>query len=76
MFHVFAKVTTPVGVFTGYASSDLDSAEQANGERDGIQEMLRNCDSFTFFSDSDPGSEITLGRTVIDTSVFELSVIG
>jgi len=74
-FQVYAKVSTPVGIFTGFCSGDIPSFEEASNERDGIQEMLRNCDSFTFFSDVQPGTDITLSRTVIDTSVFELTVV-
>ena len=74
-FQVYAKVSTPQGVFTGFASGDIDDFDQACGERDGIQEMLRNCDCFTFFSDTTPGCEISLYRDVIQSSVFELMVV-
>jgi hypothetical protein len=73
-FQVYAEISTPVGKFTGYASDYIPDFDEACNERNRIQELLRNCDSFTIFSDTQIGTEITLSRTVIDTSVFEFSV--
>jgi hypothetical protein len=74
-YQVLAKVTTPVGVFTGFASGDIPNFDDAVTERDGIQEMLRDCDAFTFFSIAEPGTEITVLRNCILDSVFELSIV-
>jgi len=74
-FQVLAKVHTPVGVFDGFASGDMPDFDSALAERDKIQELLRDCDAFTFFSIAEPGTEITLLRDIINGSVFELSVV-
>ena len=73
-YQVHLKVSSPVGVFTGFASGDLPAHDDAINERNGIQENLRNCDLFTFFSDSQPGTEITLNKMVINSSVFEFTI--
>jgi hypothetical protein len=74
VFQVYIHAYTPVGEFTGFASADYPTFEEADEERNTIQELLRSCDSFTFFSDREPGIDITLSSTVIDTSVFKLSI--
>ena len=73
-FQVFAIVNTPVGIFTGFASAVFETHEEAYDELSAIQELLRNCDSFTFFSNINPGAEFTIGRTAIDNSVFEMLI--
>ncbi len=75
VFQVYATVTTPVGVFTGFVSADLPSFDEACQERDRIQNMLRDCDSFTFFSDQTPGSEFTMLHALINTSMFETNIV-
>jgi hypothetical protein len=74
IYQVYAKIYTPVGVFTGSAG-DFDTEEEAFTERDNIQELLRDCDLFTIFSDEDPGTEITVNKTTIQNSVFALVVL-
>ena len=74
-FQVFATVNTPVGIFTGFASDFFTTHEEAYAELSSIQEMLRNCDSFTFFSNVNLGAEFTIGRTAIDNSVFEMIIV-
>lgn len=74
-FQVFATVNTPVGIFTGFASDIFPTHEEAYNELNSIQEMLRNCDSFTFFSNINLGAEFTISRTTIDNSVFEMIIV-
>jgi len=74
-YQVHLKVSSPVGIFTGFASGDLPTQDDAIIERNNIQENLRNCDLFTFFSDTQPGTEITLNKLVITNSVFEFTII-
>lgn len=73
-FQVYVHVFTPVGEFSGFASPDIPTFEDADEERNKLQDLLRNCDSFTFFSDQEPGTDVTLSRAVIDTSVFKMSI--
>jgi len=72
---VYLKVSSPVGIFTGFASEDFSTQDDAIIERNNIQEKLRSCDLFTFFSDTNLGTEITLNKSVILNSVFEFSII-
>jgi hypothetical protein len=74
IYQIYTTVHTPVGIFTGSAGIYY-SEEEAFKERDGIQELLRDCDSFTIFSDDEPGTQITLTRELILNSVFALTVI-
>lgn len=74
-FQVYVHAFTPVGEFTGFASLDIPTVEDANEERDKLQDILRNCDQFTFFSDREEGADITLGRTVIEQSVFKMMIM-
>lgn len=73
-FQVYLHAYTPVGEFTGFASPDIPTFEEADEERNKLQDVLRNCDQFTFFSDVEAGTDITLGRTVIDRSVLKMSI--
>ena len=73
-YKVFLKANTPVGVFSGYATSDCETHEEAYDEMTNIQNMLRNCDSFTFFSHLLAGVEYTIATKTITNSVFEMSV--
>lgn len=75
MYQVYTKIHTPVGTFTGYATGDLPSNEDACKARDKLQNLLRSCDSFTIFSDVQPGTEYTISEAVIKNSVFEFTVV-
>lgn len=74
-FQVFTTVNTPVGIFTGFASEIFATHEEAYNELSNIQQMLRHCDSFTFFSNINLGAEFTIGRSAIDNSVFEMIIV-
>ena len=74
-YEVFLHVHTPVGEFTGFASEDFPTIDEAYNKMNDLQEMIRDCDCFTFASDKSPGTEITLAREVITNSVFVFSVV-
>jgi hypothetical protein len=75
MFRVLMKVTSPVGVISGNCSGDIDTFDKAISRRDEIQEILRNCDLFTMFSDEDPNIEITLSNGIIKNSIFIFEIV-
>jgi hypothetical protein len=77
VYQIFAKVHTPVGIFTGFVSSDIATLEEAIVERNTFQEIVGNSDykTITFFSDENPGTEITISHSVAATSVFELFIV-
>lgn len=74
LYQLYLMANTPVGVFTGFASEDFETEEEACTARDEIQETLRQCDGFTFFSDRNIGTEITICKTAIENTVFEFSI--
>jgi hypothetical protein len=75
VFRVTTKIHTPVGIFTGIVSDDFETVENAFDERVKLQEVIYNCDTFTFNSDQDEGTEVTLNQLVVKNSVFEFTVI-
>ena len=76
-YKVHLKLNTPVGIFTGFVSGELPSFEEAVSERDHVQEQLKdlNLGVFTFFSDVQLGTEITLTHNMIVSSVFEFTIM-
>jgi hypothetical protein len=74
-YQLHVKVNTPVGVFTGFASGELPTMDDVIEERNKLQEALRSYDLFTFHSDDNPGTEISLTGLVIPHSVFEFTII-
>ena len=74
-FRICAKIHTPVGIFTGVVSGDYETADEAFNERNHLQEVIFTCNTFTFNSDLDEGTEITLNQFVVKNSVFEFTVL-
>lgn len=75
MYHIYAKVHTIHGKFTGFCSGDIETLEEANNERNQIQESLASdITAFTFFSENEPDTDITLIGAQISNSIFELSI--
>lgn len=74
MFRIYVHAYTPVGEFSGFASDEIAELEQALLNRDDLQEILRNCDSFTLLGAHDGYVEITLATEVIKNSVFKFFI--
>lgn len=76
IYTVYIKVYSQVGKFTGYISQKFETESEALLELVNIQVILtdENFGSITFYSDEN-GSEITVLRSMMKLSIFELSVI-
>jgi len=74
IYRVCLKLHTSLGVFTGIASDDFSTDAEAFEERTKLQEVILSCGAFTFFSDTEWGTEITVPHSILQNSIVEFSV--